>query len=99
MVKRGGFWRVVWGCASGVGDCGARGLCRLVAVLMVGEWGLVTLRIVRGLFGYAVSIVRFLRTFVSFSVFRTLVPFVCLSTCPYNFLVFHCCFVVGIYRI
>lgn len=57
-------------------DCGARGLCRLVAVLMVGEWGLVTLRIVRGLFGCVVSIVRFLRTFVPFSVFRTVVPFV-----------------------
>ena len=61
--------------------------------------GLVILRIVRGLFGYAVSIVRFLRTFVPFSVFRTVVLFVRLSICPYNFLVFRCCFVVGIDRV
>ena len=64
-----------------------------------GEMGLVILRIVRGLFGYAVSIVRFLRTFVLFSVFRTVVPVVCLSICPRDFMVFRCCFVVGIYRI
>ena len=64
-----------------------------------GGMGLVTLRIVRGLFGYAVPIVRFLRTFVLFSVFRTVVPFVRLSVCPCDFLVFRCCFVVGIYRI
>ena len=44
-----------------------------------------TLRIVRGLFSCAVSIYRFLRTFVSFSVFRTVVPAVCLSSYPGNF--------------
>lgn len=62
--------------------------------------GLVALRIVRGLFSCVVLVVRFLRTFVSFSVFsvfRTVVPFVRLSVCPGDFLVFRCCFVVGIY--
>lgn len=61
--------------------------------------GLVTLCIVRGLFSYVVSIVRFLRTFVLFSVFRTVVPFVHLSICSRDFLVLRCCFVVGIDRI
>ena len=64
--------------------------------------GLVTLRIVRGLFGDVVFINRFLRTFVLFSVFsvfRTVVLFVRLSSYPGDFLVFRCCFVVGIYRI
>lgn len=46
---------------------------------MVGM-GLVTLCFVRGLFSDVVSIDRFLRTFVSFSVFRT---FVRVSVCPF----------------
>ena len=59
--------------------------------------GLVTLRIVRGLFGDVVFINRFLRTFVLFSVFRTVVLFVRLSSYPGDFMVFRCCFMVGIY--
>ena len=61
---------------------------------------LVTLRIVRGLFSDVVLIDRFLRTFVSFSVFsvfRTVVLFVRLSICPGDFMVFRCCFMVWIY--
>ena len=53
--------------------------------------GLVTLCFVRGLFSDAVSIDRFLRTFVF--VFRF--P----NVCPGDFLILRCCFVVGIYRI
>ena len=59
--------------------------------------GLVTLRIVRGLFGDVVFINRFLRTFVLFSVFRTVVLFVRLSSYPGDFMVFRCCFMVRIY--
>lgn len=62
-------------------------------------WGmvLVTLCFVRGLFSDVVLIDRFLRTFVLFSVFRTVVLFVRLSICPGDFMVFRCCFMVGIY--
>ena len=64
--------------------------------------GLVTLRIVRGslvtlcrLLGFYERLFRFpLSPFV-----RTVVLFVRLSICPGDFLVFRCCFVVGIYRI
>ena len=43
---------------------------------------LVTLRIVRGLFSCVASIDRFLRTFVLFSVFRSL------SVCPFVRVIF-----------
>lgn len=62
-----------------------------------GGMGLVTLCFVRGLFSCVVFIDRFLRTFVSFSVFRTFVSAVCLSVCPGDFLILRCCFVVRIY--
>lgn len=74
MVRQGVFGRVVWRGLRYAGDCEARGVCKSVASCEE----LVTLHIVRGPFGCAVLIDRFLRTFVF--VFRF--PYTC-SVCPF----------------
>lgn len=70
VVRMGNFGRMV---GRGLGGISGYGTCEVCKLAL-----LVTLRIVRGPFSYAVSIDRFLRTFVF--VFRF--PYTC-SVCPF----------------